>query len=406
MNAAAWAATAAGIGLLALVGLDIYGTILHSRGRSGPVTEALTRGVWRVMRALAFRRERSGRHRLLSNVGPLLLPGLVTALVALLIAGYALLYWPHLATDFTIEEKARSPSGIEALYFSGITFTTLGYGDIAPRSASMRLLALSEALTGFGFISLAVTYLVSLTAALERKRSVALSFYHQARQGADVAGLLVHHFVNGRFVGLERIFADAARDLQGLLESHVEHPLIHYFHPTQVHKSLPRMLFLVLETCAVTRACLDDQAYEELCRHPELRTLDETARHVLSELASAVGVGRGTAIAEDEPGREGVPTVEEPARWRRRFEDTLRRLRKARVRLASDSEKGWREYGRRRHGWELELAGFALFLGYDWDEVTGDGGLRLAAEEEGKDNPTLPLIEEPEAGPSRVSELN
>jgi hypothetical protein len=28
----------------------------------------------------------------------------------------------------------------------------------------------------------------------------------------------------------------------------------------------------------------------------------------------------------------------------------------------------------------LELAGFALYLGYDWDEVTGDGDLRLAAE--------------------------
>jgi hypothetical protein len=93
----------------------------------------------------------------------------------------------------------------------------------------MRLLALSEALTGFGFISLAVTYFVSLTAALERKRAVALSFYHQAGQGADVAGLLIHHFVGGRFVGLENIFADAARDLQGLLESHIEHPLIHYF---------------------------------------------------------------------------------------------------------------------------------------------------------------------------------
>jgi hypothetical protein len=77
------------------------------------------------------------------------------------------------------------------------------------------------------------------------------------------------------------------------------------------HKN--RMLFLVLEACAVTRSCLDGQAYEELCRHPELRTLEETARHALSELAAAVGVGRGTAIAEDEPGREAVPTVEEPA---------------------------------------------------------------------------------------------
>jgi hypothetical protein len=244
----------------------------------------------------------------------------------------------------------------------------------------MRLLALSEALTGFGFISLAVTYLVSLTAALERKRAVALSFYHQARQGADVAGLLINHFVGGRFVGLESIFAGAARDLQGLLESHIEHPLIHYFHPTHVHKSLPRMLFLVLEACAVTRACLDDQAYEELCRNPELRTLEETGRHVLSELATAVGVVRGTVIAEDEPGREGVPTVEEPARWRQRYEGTVRRLRDAGVRLPADMVAGWREYRHRRHGWELEVAGFALYLGYDWDEVTGDGDLRLAAE--------------------------
>ena len=380
MDAAAITATALGAGLLGLAALDIYRTLLQSRGRSGPVTEALTRGVWRLTRAAAFRLSRPGRHRLLNRVGPLLLPALVTVLVTLIIAGYALLYGPHLAAGFKIDPEAQRPRAMSALYFSGVTFTTLGYGDIAPRSSPMRLLALSEALTGFGFISLAVTYLVSLAAALERKRAAALAFYHQARQGADVAGLLTHHFVAGRFVGLERVFADAARDLQGLLESHIEHPLIHYFHPLEVHKSLPRMLFLVLEACAVTRSCLDGQAYEGLCRHPDLRTLEETGRHVLSELAAAVGVGRGTAIAEDEPGREGVPTVEEPARWRQRYEDSLRRLRAAGVRLPSDLEAGWREYRRRRHGWELELAAFALYLGYDWDEVTGDGGLGLATE--------------------------
>jgi hypothetical protein len=101
---------------------------------------------------------------------------------------------------------------------------------------------------------------------------------------------------------------------------------------------------------------------------------------VLSELATAVGVGQGTAIAEDEPGRAGVPTVEEPVRWRQRYESTLRRLQGAGVRLPSDLQAGWQEYRRRRHEWELELAGFALYLGYDWDEVSGDGDLRLATE--------------------------
>jgi hypothetical protein len=58
----------------------------------------------------------------------------------------------------------------------------------------------------------------------------------------------------------------------------------------------------------------------------------------------------------------------------------LHRLRESGVRLSSDREAGWREYRHRRHGWELELAGFALYLGYDWEEVTGDGDLRLAVE--------------------------
>ena len=107
--------------------------------------------------------------------------------------------------------------------------TTLGYGDIAPRTTGMRLVTLSEASAGFAFISLSVTYLLTVTNALEKKRSVALSFYHQAEQGADAAGFLTHHFRRGEFHSLETIFADAARDLQSLLESHVEH----YFHPVE-----------------------------------------------------------------------------------------------------------------------------------------------------------------------------
>ena len=79
--------------------------------------------------------------------------------------------------------------------------------------------------------------------ALERNRAGALSFYHQAGEGADVAALLTHHFVGGRFVGLESIFADAARDLQGLLESHIEHPLIHYFHPPMCTRVYPGCSF-------------------------------------------------------------------------------------------------------------------------------------------------------------------
>jgi hypothetical protein len=66
---------------------------------------------------------------------------------------------------------------------------------------------------------------------------------------------------------------------------------------------------------------------------------------------SANGLHRGAALTSATPpavGRRGAP-----ARW-------------------PDLKAGRREYRHRRHGWELELAGFALYLGYDWDKVTGD----------------------------------
>jgi len=99
--------TVAGAGLLGLGAFDIYRTILHSHGRSGPVTEMFTRTVWRLARAVALRCRRPTRHQLL-KIASLLLPGIVAALVTLIILGFALLYWPHLPQSFSFQEKAQA----------------------------------------------------------------------------------------------------------------------------------------------------------------------------------------------------------------------------------------------------------------------------------------------------------
>ena len=365
--------TSVGAGLLALVGYDVYATILHSRARAGPIGHNLNRRIWWLARKVAFRFGRARRHRLLNAVGPLLLPAFVASLIVLLMLGYALIYWPRMPGSFNVDERARTPSWIEAFYFSGITLTTLGYGDIAPRSTAMRLVALSEASAGFAFVSLAVTYLLTVTNALERKRTVALSFYHQAEQGADAAGFLIHHFRRGEFQGLENIFATAARDLQSLLESHVEHPVIHYFHPVEVHKSLPRMLFLVLEIRSIMKCCLDRESYAAIRMHPEAETLEETARYVLDQLGVFLRLRVGTA---DELPDE-TPEIEFP-RWFRRFDETMRRFAAAGVKTQADAAAGRRRYVQNRLAWEQQLGAFAAHAGYDWEEITGDRDLQEA----------------------------
>jgi hypothetical protein len=365
--------TGAGLLLLLFVAYDVYATILDASGRAGPLSGWVNRGVWAVARALAFRFPRNRRHRLLNLVGPMLMPALIVLYLLLLITGFALIYLPRMPSEFNILPSAESANWIESLYFSGTSLITIGYGDITPRTIFVRFFALVEGASGFALISLAVTYLITVYSALERKRVIALSFYHQAEEGADVAGFISHHFFAGRFHGFEVVLRMAARDINELQESHAEHPVIHYFHPVAVHKSMPRVFFLILETCAVIQSCLDGEEYPETCSHPEMRTLEASGLHVLDQLVGALCL-------------EHERSIEEPAvasrRLQRRYRQTLKQLAAAGVKTRTDVNEGWEIYRARRERWETKLHAFSDYLGYDWDEVTGDRDLRYAADDE------------------------
>jgi Ion channel len=367
--------TASGVLLMLFVAYDVYATILDASGRAGPLSQLLNRVVWGSSRLLAFRFSRVRRHRLLNLVGPMLMPALIVIYLFLLIAGFALIYVPRMPADFNINPASVSADWIEALYFSGTTLITIGYGDITPRTIFVRFVALVEGASGFALISLAVTYLITVYSALARKRVIALSFYHQAEEGADVAGFISHHFVSGRFHGFETVLRMAARDINELQESHAEHPVIHFFHPVAVHKSMPRVFFLVLETCAVINACLDADEYPETCGHPELRTLEASGLHVLGQLTIALNLEGGRV-------RPTEDASDASERLRRRYRQTLRQLAAAGVRTRRDENEGWEIYRACREQWETKLHSFAHYLGYDWDEVTGDRDLRYAADDE------------------------
>jgi hypothetical protein len=369
--------TAAGVALILLVAYDVYATVLHASARYGPVGERLNRLVWRVSRGIARRAGRRRRHVTLNIIGPLLLPLLVVVYLILLITGFGFIYYPHIVEGFTHDHPHSGSLFDEALYFSGVTLTTAGYGDIAPVSAFLRAVAVIESASGFALISLAITYLLSVYGALERKRAVALSLYHQAGEGADASGLIAHHFVDGRFHGLRDSLRQATRDVQTMLESHVEHPVIHYFHPLETYKSLPRILFLLLEACAVLRAALDPEEYSDLRNYPEVRTLEASSAHVLGAMVDSLDLERRErrTLSPEE-------VREDEARWRRRYEQHLRLLRAAGIKLREDVEVGWAEYRDRRRLWESKLNRLSVYLGYEWEEVAGDDDLEYAHDEE------------------------
>ena len=61
--------------------------------------------------------------------------------------------------------------GFTSLYFSFITLSTVGYGDIAPASSVARMLAMMEAITGTLYMAVLVARLVSLHSSAPAVRS-------------------------------------------------------------------------------------------------------------------------------------------------------------------------------------------------------------------------------------------
>jgi hypothetical protein len=368
--------TIAGILLLLMVFYDIFATILRATKYPGPISQFINRGLWWIFSHLTKNLDRRHRHRILSTIGPLLMPLLISVFVTTLLTGFALIYIPRIQTDFLIaqEETSKNPY-FQAFYFSGITFLTIGYGDVVPVTGFTRIIAIVEGFCGIAILSLSITYLLTVYGALERKRTLALNFYHQARQGADVAGFISSHFSRGRFYSLAETLRDATRDLQELLESHLEHPIIHYFHPLEVYKGLPRALFVVFETVAVLNAHVDEREYPEAGDHPDVIIAGDNASHVLAELV--------TSLRLEQKATEPFESEEETLRRQQNsFNRAMRYLQANKIKTRTDIVKSFSEYQEDRATWERQLYHFADFLGYDWDEVTGDHDLEDATDDE------------------------
>jgi hypothetical protein len=81
---------------------------------------------------------------------------------------FTMAYWlvdqltPGGAFSFNTKAGKQSMNGFNAFYFSFITLSTVGYGDITPLSRIARWLAALEAMTGLLYMTVLIARLVSL----------------------------------------------------------------------------------------------------------------------------------------------------------------------------------------------------------------------------------------------------
>ena len=213
------AATTAGVALIALAGRDVFDALFHPEGRSA-LARSIMRGVW----ALLGRRGRGSR--LYGLAGPVGLVLVFASWACLLVVGWMLIFLPHVPEQFNRTTGGPADSDlIEALNMSLVTLTTLGFGDVTPDAAWLRVVVPLEALLGFGLLSASISWLLLIHPALARRRSLAyeITLLRKAEQeaGAPLVRLAAE--------SLEPIYAELSSRLVAVERDLVNFPVTYYF---------------------------------------------------------------------------------------------------------------------------------------------------------------------------------
>ncbi|HEV2058520.1 MAG TPA: potassium channel family protein [Solirubrobacteraceae bacterium] len=195
--------TVAGLVLIAMALRDIFDVLFHLEGRAS-ISRALTRAVWR-----ALRRAADVRPGLFPLAGPLGLVAVIAAWAVLLLVGWALLLWPHLASFRDVAGDPARGGLWEALHISAMTLSTLGYGDVTPVDQWLRVVAPLEALVGFGLLTASVAWLFAVQPAVQRRRALGYELWllREAADGdhdAPVANGQMFTELTSRIVAVER----------------------------------------------------------------------------------------------------------------------------------------------------------------------------------------------------------
>jgi hypothetical protein len=165
-----WFITLLGVAVVLAVLRDIFHTLWHPSGHGGLGRKVLA-AVWRVGRP------RHGHRRVRALAGPLAMVVVVAAWVLLIVFGWTLIYWPHLADGFFISDALQETTRgglLDALYLSMVTLGTLGFGDIVPTAEWLRVAVPLQAMLGFVLLTAVVTWVLQVYPALTRRRALAI----------------------------------------------------------------------------------------------------------------------------------------------------------------------------------------------------------------------------------------
>lgn len=271
----------AGVVIILIVLADAFEAIVLPRrvARRVRLTRFFYLNTWIPFSAV-MRRMAQGKRReaLLSYFGPLSLLLLLCLWAVLMIFGFALVQQAFTAHLEAPEQGIRFTT---YLYLSGVTFFTLGFGDVTPLDSMGRVVAVIEAGTGFGSLAIVIGYLPVIYQSYS-KREVNISLL-DARAGSPPSATELLRRTCGETItnDLDALLRDWEKWAAELLESHLSYPVLCYYRSQHDNQSWLAALTTVLDTCALVLVGIEGT------HRRQARLTFAITRHAVVDLAHA-----------------------------------------------------------------------------------------------------------------------
>lgn len=254
VSAAPVLAVLAGLPLIAAVMQDAFEVMLLPRRvqRRVRIVGVWFRFAWHAWRRAGGRFEDGPRREaFLGPFGPLSMLLLFVLWAGGLITGYGLLEW-------ALQPAPHASPIWEQFYMSGVTFFTLGYGDVVPHTGLGRMVAVIEAGNGIGFIAVVIGYLPVLYQFFSRREAHVIQLDGRAGSPPTAGTLLMRHAQAGGLDQLDMLLRDWEIWASELLESHLSYPMLAYYRSQHDNESWLAALGCVMDTCALVLVGVQD----------------------------------------------------------------------------------------------------------------------------------------------------
>jgi hypothetical protein len=234
-----------------LVLVDSFEAIVLPRrvGRKFRLSLLHYRTLWPLWRwiARAIGRAKT-RGTFLSVFGPLSLLALFGVWAIVLILAFATLNW-SLGTKLAVQAGAADL--FTYLYLSGVTFFTLGFGDVTPVDGLGRFIVVLESGVGFAFLAIVIGYMPVLYQAFSRREANISLLDARAGSPPSAAQILIRYARTGSLAQLDTFLLEWERWSAELLESTISFPALAYYRSQHDNQSWLGAVTAVLDTCAI-----------------------------------------------------------------------------------------------------------------------------------------------------------